>query len=169
MSPVHLRNLGFQRNHPEDKEGMSRTRRPGGDTLEKVVDGKTLRELIPTLPFTFKLNRKLKQEDWKDVDQVLQLHQLLKGLFQWRIDRKSFNLASLSACDSKPEHKHDSQNTINQWYSQNTTKTWNWAKLARKVSKERGNSPLPENISPITIGQEITKLFLLKVIAEHKR
>ncbi|MBW0583288.1 hypothetical protein O181_123003 [Austropuccinia psidii MF-1] len=31
----------------------------------------------------------------------------------------------LSACDSKPEHKHDSQNTINQWYSQNTTKTWN--------------------------------------------
>ncbi|MBW0544454.1 hypothetical protein O181_084169 [Austropuccinia psidii MF-1] len=30
----------------------------------------------------------------------------------------------LSACDSKPEHKHDSQNTINQWYSQNTTKTW---------------------------------------------
>ncbi|MBW0582203.1 hypothetical protein O181_121918 [Austropuccinia psidii MF-1] len=31
----------------------------------------------------------------------------------------------MSACDSKPEHKHDSQNTINQWYSQNTTKTWN--------------------------------------------
>ncbi|MBW0473358.1 hypothetical protein O181_013073 [Austropuccinia psidii MF-1] len=31
----------------------------------------------------------------------------------------------VSACDSKPEHKHDSQNTINQWYSQNTTKTWN--------------------------------------------
>ncbi|MBW0571701.1 hypothetical protein O181_111416 [Austropuccinia psidii MF-1] len=30
----------------------------------------------------------------------------------------------VSACDSKPEHKHDSQNTINQWYSQNTTKTW---------------------------------------------
>ncbi|MBW0466440.1 hypothetical protein O181_006155 [Austropuccinia psidii MF-1] len=31
---------------------------------------------------------------------------------------------ALSACDSKPEHKHDSQNTINQWYSQDTTKTW---------------------------------------------
>ncbi|MBW0533644.1 hypothetical protein O181_073359 [Austropuccinia psidii MF-1] len=30
----------------------------------------------------------------------------------------------LSACDSKPEHKHDSQNTMNQWYSQDTTKTW---------------------------------------------
>ncbi|MBW0557686.1 hypothetical protein O181_097401 [Austropuccinia psidii MF-1] len=31
---------------------------------------------------------------------------------------------TVSACDSKPEHKHDSQNTINQWYSQDTTKTW---------------------------------------------
>ncbi|MBW0466702.1 hypothetical protein O181_006417 [Austropuccinia psidii MF-1] len=29
MSPVHLRNLGFQRNQPEDREGLSRTRIPG--------------------------------------------------------------------------------------------------------------------------------------------
>ncbi|MBW0557768.1 hypothetical protein O181_097483 [Austropuccinia psidii MF-1] len=29
MSPVHLRNLGFQRNQPGDREGLSRTRRPG--------------------------------------------------------------------------------------------------------------------------------------------
>ncbi|MBW0556087.1 hypothetical protein O181_095802 [Austropuccinia psidii MF-1] len=29
MSPVHLRNPGFQRNQPEDREGLSRTRRPG--------------------------------------------------------------------------------------------------------------------------------------------
>ncbi|MBW0580416.1 hypothetical protein O181_120131 [Austropuccinia psidii MF-1] len=28
MSTVHLRNLGFQRNQPEDREGLSRTRRP---------------------------------------------------------------------------------------------------------------------------------------------
>ncbi|MBW0463492.1 hypothetical protein O181_003207 [Austropuccinia psidii MF-1] len=33
MSPVHLRNLGFQRNQPEDREGLSRTRRPGGGQL----------------------------------------------------------------------------------------------------------------------------------------
>ncbi|MBW0569393.1 hypothetical protein O181_109108 [Austropuccinia psidii MF-1] len=35
-----------------------------------------------------------------------------------------YYIDGLSACDSKPEHKHDSQNTINQWYSQDTTKTW---------------------------------------------
>ncbi|MBW0499429.1 hypothetical protein O181_039144 [Austropuccinia psidii MF-1] len=29
MSPVYLRNLGFQRNQPEEREGFSRTRRPG--------------------------------------------------------------------------------------------------------------------------------------------
>ncbi|MBW0577516.1 hypothetical protein O181_117231 [Austropuccinia psidii MF-1] len=29
MSPVHLRDLGFQRNKPEDSAGFSRTRRPG--------------------------------------------------------------------------------------------------------------------------------------------
>ncbi|MBW0561030.1 hypothetical protein O181_100745 [Austropuccinia psidii MF-1] len=29
MSPVYLRNLGFQRNQPEDREGLSRTRTPG--------------------------------------------------------------------------------------------------------------------------------------------
>ncbi|MBW0509270.1 hypothetical protein O181_048985 [Austropuccinia psidii MF-1] len=29
MSPAYLRNLGFQRNQPEDREGFSRTRRPG--------------------------------------------------------------------------------------------------------------------------------------------
>ncbi|MBW0534919.1 hypothetical protein O181_074634 [Austropuccinia psidii MF-1] len=28
MSPVHLRDLGFQRNQPEDREGLSRTTRP---------------------------------------------------------------------------------------------------------------------------------------------
>ncbi|MBW0513801.1 hypothetical protein O181_053516 [Austropuccinia psidii MF-1] len=33
MSPVHLEKLGFQRNQPEDREGMSRTRRPGGGHL----------------------------------------------------------------------------------------------------------------------------------------
>ncbi|MBW0526481.1 hypothetical protein O181_066196 [Austropuccinia psidii MF-1] len=33
MSPVNLRSLGFQRNQPENREGLSRTRRPGGGHL----------------------------------------------------------------------------------------------------------------------------------------
>ncbi|MBW0525911.1 hypothetical protein O181_065626, partial [Austropuccinia psidii MF-1] len=64
------------------------------DTLDTVVDGKTLREIIPTLPFALQFNRNLKPEDWKDMDQVLQLHQLLKDIFQWSMDNKRFNLAS---------------------------------------------------------------------------
>ncbi|MBW0495701.1 hypothetical protein O181_035416 [Austropuccinia psidii MF-1] len=62
--------------------------------MDTVVDGKTLREIIPTLPLTFHVNRNLKPEDWKDMDQGLQLHQLLKDLFQWRIDNGRFNLES---------------------------------------------------------------------------
>ncbi|MBW0541705.1 hypothetical protein O181_081420 [Austropuccinia psidii MF-1] len=37
MSPVHLRNLGFQRNQPEYREGLSRTRKPGRGHLGHSV------------------------------------------------------------------------------------------------------------------------------------
>ncbi|MBW0524270.1 hypothetical protein O181_063985, partial [Austropuccinia psidii MF-1] len=63
------------------------------DTLDTVVDEKTLRKIIPSLVFTFQFSRNLKTEDSKDMDQVLQLHQLLKDLFQWSMANKRFNLA----------------------------------------------------------------------------
>ncbi|MBW0493141.1 hypothetical protein O181_032856 [Austropuccinia psidii MF-1] len=63
------------------------------DTLETVVYGKTLREIIPILPFTLQFNRILKPEDWNNMDKVLQLHQLLKDLFKWSMDRKRLYLA----------------------------------------------------------------------------
>ncbi|MBW0463941.1 hypothetical protein O181_003656 [Austropuccinia psidii MF-1] len=94
MSPVHLRDLGFQRHQPEDEKACPEPEYLEEDTLETAVDGKTLREIIPTLPFTFQSNRNLKAEEWKDMDQVLQLHQLLKDLFQWNMDNKRFNQAS---------------------------------------------------------------------------
>ncbi|MBW0485790.1 hypothetical protein O181_025505 [Austropuccinia psidii MF-1] len=64
------------------------------DAWDTIVDGKKLREILLTLPFTFQFNRNLKPEDWKDMDQVLKLNQLLKDLFQWSMDKKSFKLAS---------------------------------------------------------------------------
>ncbi|MBW0527314.1 hypothetical protein O181_067029 [Austropuccinia psidii MF-1] len=51
---------------------------PEEDTLDTVVDGKAMKEIISALRFTLQFNRNLKPEDWKDIDQVLQLHQLLK-------------------------------------------------------------------------------------------
>ncbi|MBW0487171.1 hypothetical protein O181_026886 [Austropuccinia psidii MF-1] len=53
-----------------------------------------MREIISTLPFTLHFNRNLKPEDWKCMDQVLHLHQLLKDLSQWSMENKGFNLAS---------------------------------------------------------------------------
>ncbi|MBW0524046.1 hypothetical protein O181_063761 [Austropuccinia psidii MF-1] len=46
------------------------------------------------LSFTFQFNKSLKPDDWKDMHQALQLHQLLKDLFQLRMDNKRFNIVS---------------------------------------------------------------------------
>ncbi|MBW0527821.1 hypothetical protein O181_067536 [Austropuccinia psidii MF-1] len=94
MSPIHRRKLGFQWNQPEDREGLSRTKRPGRGHLVHSGGWQDTGEIIPTLPFTFQFIRNLKPEDWKEMDQVLQLHQLFKDLFQWSMDNKRFKLAS---------------------------------------------------------------------------
>ncbi|MBW0482188.1 hypothetical protein O181_021903 [Austropuccinia psidii MF-1] len=62
--------------------------------LQAIVEGRTLREIITTLPSIFQLNRNLKPEDWNCMDQFLQLHQILKSLCQWGMENKRFNLAS---------------------------------------------------------------------------
>ncbi|MBW0494167.1 hypothetical protein O181_033882 [Austropuccinia psidii MF-1] len=94
MSPVHLRDLFSKGNSQRIEKACPESEDLEEDTLDTVVDGKTLREIIPILPFTFKFNRNLKPEYWKDLNQVLQLHQLLKDLFKWSMENKRFNLAS---------------------------------------------------------------------------
>ncbi|MBW0469914.1 hypothetical protein O181_009629 [Austropuccinia psidii MF-1] len=52
MSPVHLRNLGIPRSQPEDREGLSRTRRPGRGHLVhsggwKDIEGNHTHSTIP--------------------------------------------------------------------------------------------------------------------------
>ncbi|MBW0556410.1 hypothetical protein O181_096125, partial [Austropuccinia psidii MF-1] len=94
MSPVYLRDLGFQRTNQRTEKDCSEPQGLEEDTLDAVVDGNTMREIISTLPFTLHFNRNLKPEDWKDMDQVLKLHQLLKDSFQWSMDNKRLNLAS---------------------------------------------------------------------------
>ncbi|MBW0504429.1 hypothetical protein O181_044144 [Austropuccinia psidii MF-1] len=73
--------------------------------METIIDGSTLREIISTPHFTLQLNGNLKPLDWKDMYQVLQLHQILQHLFQWSKEKKRFNLAShweeLGACFQK--------------------------------------------------------------------
>ncbi|MBW0491346.1 hypothetical protein O181_031061 [Austropuccinia psidii MF-1] len=94
MSPVHPRDLGFQGTSQRTEKACPQPEDMEEDTLDTVLDGKILREIIPPLTFTFQFNRSPKPEDWEDMDQVLQLNQLLKDLFQWSMDNKRFNLAS---------------------------------------------------------------------------
>ncbi|MBW0497056.1 hypothetical protein O181_036771 [Austropuccinia psidii MF-1] len=58
MSPVHLRNLGIPRNNQEYREEVfPEPEDLEEETLDTVVDGKTLREIIPTLPLTFQFKK----------------------------------------------------------------------------------------------------------------
>ncbi|MBW0507522.1 hypothetical protein O181_047237 [Austropuccinia psidii MF-1] len=94
MSPVHLRKLGIPRSQPEDREGLYRTRRPGRGHLEQDGVWKDTEGNHNNCAIHLPTQQKPQPEDWKDMDQVLQLHQLPKDLFQWRMDNKRFNLAS---------------------------------------------------------------------------
>ncbi|MBW0504808.1 hypothetical protein O181_044523 [Austropuccinia psidii MF-1] len=94
MSPVHLRNLAFQRNQPEAREGLSRTRRRGKVHVGQSGEWQDTEGNHTHPAIHLQFNRNLKPEHWKDMDQVLQLHKLLKDLFQWSMDNKRFNLAS---------------------------------------------------------------------------
>ncbi|MBW0477918.1 hypothetical protein O181_017633 [Austropuccinia psidii MF-1] len=62
--------------------------------MDTIIDGRTLRQIIPTMPFTFKFNGTLKPKDWKYMGQVLQLHQLLNNHFQCRMDKKRLSVPS---------------------------------------------------------------------------
>ncbi|MBW0468869.1 hypothetical protein O181_008584 [Austropuccinia psidii MF-1] len=83
MSPEHLWN-GYR----TDKDCLE----PEGQGLDTLLDGRRLREFIPTLPFTLQFNKSLKPEDWKDMDHILQLHKILIDLLQWRMGDRRFNL-----------------------------------------------------------------------------
>ncbi|MBW0477356.1 hypothetical protein O181_017071 [Austropuccinia psidii MF-1] len=83
-----------QKTSQRTKKACPEPEDPEEDTLDTVVDGKKLREIIPTLQFTFQSNRNLGAKDWKDMDQVLQLDQLLKDLFQWSMGNKRLKLPS---------------------------------------------------------------------------
>ncbi|MBW0549250.1 hypothetical protein O181_088965, partial [Austropuccinia psidii MF-1] len=68
MSPVHLRKSDFQRNHPEDREGFSRTRRPGRGHLGHSGGWQDTEGNHTHSAIHFPINRNLKPEDWKDMD-----------------------------------------------------------------------------------------------------
>ncbi|MBW0531406.1 hypothetical protein O181_071121 [Austropuccinia psidii MF-1] len=74
MSHVNLRNLGIPSNQPEDREGVSRTRRPGRGNLGHSGGWQDIEGNHTHSSIHIPIQQKLKPEDWKDVDEVLQLH-----------------------------------------------------------------------------------------------
>ncbi|MBW0547841.1 hypothetical protein O181_087556 [Austropuccinia psidii MF-1] len=70
MSPVYLRDLGFQRNQPEDREGLSRTKRPGRGHLGHSGGWKNNEGDNINLSIHTPIPQEPQTRDWKDKDQV---------------------------------------------------------------------------------------------------
>ncbi|MBW0493112.1 hypothetical protein O181_032827 [Austropuccinia psidii MF-1] len=94
MSPVYLRDLRFQKNQPEDREGFLRTRRPGrghlghsGGWQNNEGDNINLAICTPVQwrPQTRGLERPGSSSSAPQTPQ---------GPFKWSMDNKRFNLAS---------------------------------------------------------------------------
>ncbi|MBW0538714.1 hypothetical protein O181_078429 [Austropuccinia psidii MF-1] len=87
MSPVQLRNPAIPRNEPEDREGLFRTRRPGRGHLGhsggcKDTEGNHTHSSIH-LP----IQEKPQTRGLEEYGSSSSAPQLLKALFQWRMDR----------------------------------------------------------------------------------
>ncbi|MBW0490706.1 hypothetical protein O181_030421 [Austropuccinia psidii MF-1] len=94
MPPVHLRDLGIPRKQPEDIEGLSRTRKPGRGHLGHSGGWQDIEGNHTHSAIKFTIQQKPQTRGLEDMDQVLQLHQILKDPFQCSIDNKRFNLVS---------------------------------------------------------------------------
>ncbi|MBW0553560.1 hypothetical protein O181_093275 [Austropuccinia psidii MF-1] len=94
MSLVNLRNIGIQRNQTEDRQGLSRTRRPGTGYLGHSCGWQDTEGNHTNSAITLPIQQKPQTRGLGDMDQVLKLHKLLKYLFQCIMENKMLNLAS---------------------------------------------------------------------------
>ncbi|MBW0561127.1 hypothetical protein O181_100842 [Austropuccinia psidii MF-1] len=94
MSPVHLRNLGFQRNQPEDRERLSRTRRPGRRHLGHSGGWQDTEGNHTHPAIHFPIQQEPQTKGLQGYGSSSSAPLTLKDLFQWSIDNKRFNLAS---------------------------------------------------------------------------
>ncbi|MBW0566315.1 hypothetical protein O181_106030 [Austropuccinia psidii MF-1] len=92
MSPVYLRDLGFQRNQPEDREGFSRTRRPGRGHLGHSGGWQNNERDNINLSINTPFQQEPQTRGLERHGSSSQLPQLLKDLFQWSMDNKRFKL-----------------------------------------------------------------------------
>ncbi|MBW0529369.1 hypothetical protein O181_069084 [Austropuccinia psidii MF-1] len=95
MSPVHLRNPVFQRNQPEDREGLSESMRPGGGNLGHSGGWKEIeRNHTHSATQISNSTETSDQRTGKIFIKFFSSTNSSKAFFQWSMDNKRFNLAS---------------------------------------------------------------------------
>ncbi|MBW0480598.1 hypothetical protein O181_020313 [Austropuccinia psidii MF-1] len=93
MSPAYLRDLGFQRNQPEDREGLSRTRRTGRGYLGHSGGWKNTEGNHTHTAIHFPIQQEPQTRGLERLVSSSTAPQLLKDFFQWSMENKRFNLA----------------------------------------------------------------------------
>ncbi|MBW0513244.1 hypothetical protein O181_052959 [Austropuccinia psidii MF-1] len=94
MAHVHLRNLGNLRNQPDDREGLSRTRRPGRGHLGHSGRWKDIEGNHTHSSIHFPIRHKPQTRRLEGYGSSSSAPPTPQRLFQWSMDNKRFNLAS---------------------------------------------------------------------------
>ncbi|MBW0477955.1 hypothetical protein O181_017670 [Austropuccinia psidii MF-1] len=64
---------------------------------QKTRKGLTNRELLPKGLSKIKFNPELQPGDWKDGEQLINIHKFLKDMFTWSMDNKMFSMEASNA------------------------------------------------------------------------
>ncbi|MBW0525561.1 hypothetical protein O181_065276 [Austropuccinia psidii MF-1] len=92
MSPVHLRNLGVPRKQTEDREGLSRTRRPGRGHLGHSGRWQDTEGNHTHLSIHFSIQQKFQTRALEQYGSHSSAQPTAKRSLQWSMDTKRLNL-----------------------------------------------------------------------------
>ncbi|MBW0549638.1 hypothetical protein O181_089353 [Austropuccinia psidii MF-1] len=79
----------------------------GMDTVIKF--GKNSREILPKMQLKLTSNRGLQPEGWKDLEQALKSHKLLKNMSQWSMEGNILKLSTQLEELKPPPRKYFSE------------------------------------------------------------
>ncbi|MBW0470239.1 hypothetical protein O181_009954 [Austropuccinia psidii MF-1] len=94
MSPVHLRDLAIPRNQPEDREGLSKTRRAGREHLGHSGGWQDIEGNHTHSAIHFPILQKPQTRRLRGYGSSSSAPPAPERPFSWSMDNKSFNLES---------------------------------------------------------------------------
>ncbi|MBW0480386.1 hypothetical protein O181_020101 [Austropuccinia psidii MF-1] len=131
------------------------------DTLDTVVDGMTLKEIIPTLTFTFQYTETPNQRTGRIWIKFFSFTNFSKTFFQWSMDNMKFNLASHWA-EIEASFQKICLKVIDFKYLMVRTKDWNLTRHFRLL-EVRANRIRANQATIQAIEEQLTQTGIIKI------